>query len=109
MFGWLVFADFVCTTAFSVCAPILPVELTDKGISEQWIGFTFTVYSIGTVFWSPIVGKYMVGKFKAHDLLGYSLIVLGISFMAFGTIKYLHDTTIIILVNCLLRLIQGIS
>ena len=105
MFSWILFAEFVNDTAFTVCAPILPVELVRKGVSEEWIGFTFTVFSIGTVFWSPIVGKYMVGSIKAHNLIGYSLIVLGISFMLFGLIKYLTNTTLIILTASVLRVL----
>ena len=105
MFFWILFADFVNNTAFAVCAPILPIELTRKNVSEEWIGFTFTVFSIGTVFWSPVVGKYMVGRITAHNLLGHSLIVLGVSFMLFGLVEYLTDANLIILVTCVLRII----
>ena len=75
MFVWLLFACFVANGAFSVCAPILPVELEAKGISAASIGLPFTIYSVGVVIWSPIVGKYMIGRYSAHNLLGVSLMI----------------------------------
>ena len=109
MFFWLLFACFVANGSFSVCAPILPVELGAKGVSSAGVGLTFTVYSIGLIFWSPVVGKYMVGKYQAHNLLGWSLVILGLSFMCFGLISYLTNSTVILLVCCLLRTIQGVA
>ena len=105
MFVWLLFACFVANGAFSVCAPILPVELGAKGVSGTGVGLTFTVYSIGLIFWSPVVGKYMVGKYSAHNLLGWSLVILGLSFMCFGLISYLTNSTLILFVCCVLRTI----
>ena len=75
MFIWLLFACFVANGAFSVCAPILPVELEAKGVYGGYVGLTFTIYSIGVVFWSPVVGKYMIGSYSAHSLLGVSLAI----------------------------------
>ena len=109
MFVWLLVACFVANGAFSVCAPILPVELGARGVPGGYIGLTFTAYSVGIVFWSPVVGKYLVGRYAAHNLLGGSLAVLGVSFMCLGLIVYLRDSTTILIVTCVLRTIQGIA
>ena len=105
MFVWLLFACFVANTAFSVTAPILPIELEAKGVTGGAIGLTFTVYSLGIVFWSPIVGKYLVNRYSAHNLVGVSLTILGASFMCFGLMKHFTNSNLVLVYMCTLRII----
>jgi len=37
-------------------APFLPVEFEEKGISGQWVGMIFAVYSVAVIIFSPMVG-----------------------------------------------------
>ena len=69
------------------------------------MGLTFAMYSIGYIFWSPIVGKYLIPSVKPHNLLGWSLVIMGISFICFGFIEHIENTATIMAVSCLLRLI----
>ena len=60
MFVWIVLSSFVSGGAYSVCAPILPPELERKDISGLLIGIIFAMYSVGSIFWAPLVGKYLI-------------------------------------------------
>ena len=105
MFIWILFSTFISNSAYSVCAPILPVMLEDKSISGTYVGLTFSMYSIGYIFWSPIVGKYFVNSISPHNLLGVSLVFMGISFVCFGFVARMNNIAVIMAVSCLLRLI----
>ena len=109
MFIWILFSTFISNGAYSVCAPILPVKLVEKNISGAFVGLTFAMYSMGYIFWSPIVSKYLIPNIKPHNLLGSSLVIMGISFACFGTIEHIESETTIMVISCLLRLIQGLA
>ena len=109
MFIWILFSTFISNGAYSVCAPILPVKFEEKNISGAYVGLTFAMYSIGYIFWSPLVGKYLIPNVKAKNLLGWSLVIMGLSFICFGFIEYLDNVATIMAVSCFLRLIQGLA
>ena len=109
MFLWLLLACFASNGAFSVCAPILPVELEKRGVAGGYVGLTFTAYSAAIVLWSPIVGKHLVGRYAAHNLQGGSLALLGVSFMCVGLVTFLRDSTSVLVITCVLRTIHGIA
>ena len=105
MFNWILFSTFISNSAYSVCAPILPVMLEEKSISGAFVGLTFAMYSMGYIFWSPIVGKYLVHTISPHNLLGMSLVVMGASFICFGFVTRMTNVASIMALSCLLRLI----
>ena len=109
MFIWVLFSTFISNGAYSVCAPILPIMLEEKGISGAFVGLSFAMYSMGQIFWSPVVGKYLFQIVSPHNLLGLSLCVMGLSFVSMGFIAHLHNKAAILTVTCALRLVQGIA
>ena len=109
MFIWVLFSTFISNGAYSVCAPILPILLDEKGISGAFVGLSFAMYSVGQIFWSPVVGKYLFQIVSPHNLLGLSLCIMGLSFVCMGFIAHLWNKAAILTVACALRLIQGIA
>ena len=105
MYIWILFSTFISNGAYSVLAPILPVKLEEKHISGAFVGLTFAMYSVGFIFWSPIVGKYLIPNIKPHNLLGCSLVIMGMSFICFGFIEHIDNVATIMGISCSLRLI----
>ena len=83
--------------------------LDEKGISGAFVGLSFAMYSVGQIFWSPVVGKYLFQIVSPHNLLGLSLCIMGLSFVCMGFIAHLWNKAAILTVACVLRLIQGIA
>ena len=109
MLYWLLLSSFVANGAYSVCAPILPLELAEKGISGIWVGIIFATYSIGSICWSPIVGKYLLEKISAPNLLGLSLGLMGVTFICFGLIDLMENKNGVLILSIVLRLMEGMA
>ena len=109
MFIWILFSTFISNGAYSVCAPILPLMLDQKGISGAYVGLSFAMYSMGNIFWSPLVGKYLIPIVSAHNLLGVSLGGMGLSFICFGAIEHMDSSVAVLTMVCVLRVVQGVA
>ena len=105
---WVVFTNLVAQSAFSICAPMLPLEFERKGISGFYTGITFACYSIGYLTWPPMVTK--LSKTVDVNLLLYmGLGIMGVAFFIFGFIKDLESRANILALSFVLRLIHGMS
>ena len=109
MFFWLLLSSFVANGAYSVCAPILPLELAKKGISGTWVGITFAIYSIGSICWAPVVGKHVIRKVSGPNLLGLSLGIMGATFVCFGLIESMESRRSVLALAFVLRLLEGMA
>ena len=49
-------ASLLASSAYALIAPFFPLELEEKGISDQNIGFIFSIYSVAVILFSPPVG-----------------------------------------------------
>ena len=105
MFVWIVLSSFVSGGAYSVCAPILPPELERKDISGLLIGIIFAMYSVGSIFWAPLGGKYLIKKVGASNLLGLSIGVRGLTFIMFGQIEVLESRRNVITLASVIRFV----
>ena len=103
------FSNLVSSSAYAVCAPILPLELERKGISGSYIGLVFALYSVGSIVWSPIVGKYFIDRVGASNLLALGLGIMGITFVCFGFIHVLEGKLHVLTLTFTLRLMQGMA
>ena len=83
MIRWIMLCNFISNTAYSVCAPFLPLEFERHGLPSFYVGMTFAVYSVGTMVWSPIISK-QVERFGARNLLGFGIVLMGVSFVLFA-------------------------
>ena len=77
--------SLLASSAYALIAPFFPLELEEKGISDQNIGFIFSIYSLAVIIFSPPVGRYL-------EVIGYTkmliagLALMGTTFIAFGII-----------------------
>ena len=78
-------SSLLASSAYALIAPFFPLELEDKGVTEQNIGFIFSIYSVAIILFSPPVGRYI-------EVIGYTkmlisgLALMGITFICFGII-----------------------
>ena len=105
--SWLFFSNIVSCTAFGMCAPFLPLEFERKGIPGIWIGLIFALYSVGSIFISPIIGKH-AKNFEGKNLLGGSLGLMGVTFICFGFLEDLENRANIIVLGMFLRFFEGV-
>ena len=109
MFVWIVISSFVSGGAYSVCAPMLPPELEKKDITGFLVGIIFAMYSVGSILWAPVVGKYLIGKVGAKNLLGLSIGVMGWLFIMFGQIEVIESRRNVTILASVIRFAQGIT
>ena len=108
MVRWIMLCSFISNTAYSVCAPFLPLEFERHGLASSYVGITFALYSVGTIFMAPIIGKN-VERVGARNLLGLGLCIMGLSFIVFGLIETMENKVNILALSFLLRLLHGIG
>ena len=99
-------ASLLASSAYALIAPFFPLKLEEKGISDQNIGFIFSIYSLAVIIFSPPVGRYLevVGYTK---MLISGLALMGTCFIAFGVLDLLTNPDTVFYVALLLRFVQG--
>ena len=108
MVRWIMLCNFISNTAYSVCAPFLPLEFEKHGLAGYYVGITFCLYSVGTMFMSPIIGKY-VDKVGERNLLGLGIGLMGVTFICFGLIEGMESKVNILVLSFSLRLLHGVG
>ena len=53
---WIMFCTLISNSAYAMIAPFLPIEYEAKGVSGEWVGMIFAVYSVAVIIFSPLVG-----------------------------------------------------
>ena len=99
-------ASLLASSAYALIAPFFPLELEDKGISDQNIGFIFSIYSLAVIIFSPPVGRYLE-VFGYTKMLISGLTLMGTTFILFGIIDSLQSPTTVLFVALFLRFLQG--
>ena len=101
-------SSLLASSAYALIAPFFPLELEDKGISDQNIGFIFSIYSLAVILFSPPVGRYLeqVGYTK---MLISGLTLMGVCFCCFGLIHKLSSPSSVLILALTLRFIQGVA
>jgi DHA1 family solute carrier family 18 vesicular amine transporter 1/2 len=95
-------------SAYSIVAPFLPLEFVNKGISSTLTGYIFAAYSMAFVIASPFIGR-IISKIGRRGSIMMGLILMGISFIAFGMIGRIESRTCFILAALVTRLCQGFA
>ena len=108
MIRWIMLTNFVSNTAYSVCAPFLPLEFERHGLNGFYVGITFALYSLGTMFMSILIGK-QVDRIGAANLLGFGIVLMGVSFVLFGLIQDMENRVNILALAFTLRLLHGVG
>jgi len=99
-------SSLLASSAYALIAPFFPLKLEDKGISDQNIGFIFSIYSLAVIIFSPPVGRYL-------EVTGYTnmlfsgLALMGTCFICFGVIDRLENPDTVFVVALFLRFMQG--
>ena len=79
----IVTVTMLANAAYSIVAPFLPVEYERRGLSSQVTGYIFAIYSVAVIIGSPFIG-HMMQKTGRRCLISTGLMLMGLSFIAFG-------------------------
>jgi MFS family permease len=91
-------------SAYAIIAPFLPVKFEAKGIDAGWIGYVFSSYSIAVIVFSPLCGS-LISVTGRVNLIIMGIVLMGLSFIAFGLISYIEDVNMFIVLSLLARFI----
>ena len=105
MYYWVLSSSFMLGGAYNVCAPILPIELEKKGIVGSITGLIFALFSVGSILWAPVVGKYLIKSVGPRNLLGISVAVMGVTFVCFGLVEMVEDRMTVIVLSSIIRVV----
>lgn len=103
MFAWILISSLVASSANHICAPTLPIELEKKEVAASYVGIAFAFYNVGAIVWAPIVGKHLIHRMGAANLLSISVGFLGVTFVVFGFIEVAGSSTSAIILALLSR------
>ena len=104
---WVLFTNCICQTAFSIVAPLIPLEFERKSIASSYVGIVFALYSIGYIVWPPVISRY-ADRIGMNNLISLGLGVMGLAFISFGFIEVMTNRVNILVLVSILRLIHGI-
>jgi MFS family permease len=99
---WIMFCTLISNGAYAMIAPFLPVEFEEKGISGEWVGMIFAVYSVAVIIFSPMVGT-IVPRIGARNLIALGVCTMGISFIFFGIVVELKNNDTVIVLSLSIR------
>lgn len=71
------------SAAYTTIAPILPLEFSNRGISERWVSMIFLSFSAGSAIAPPLVSK----RFESHGtmaVMAWSMAGMGMLFLILG-------------------------
>lgn len=105
---WICICTLISNSAYSLIAPFLPIELEQKGITGGSVGLIFMVYSIAVVLASISLGN-IINSVGTTNLIVLGIFNMGITFVLFGMIDDMDNSTVILLYSLLLRMMQGAS
>lgn len=103
---WIIM--IISSAFYALTAPFLPVLFEERSIKLDYVGIVFASSSIALIIFSPIVPG-MIEKFGQPNLLGFGLVLMGVSSFAFGYAFDFESETKVIVVQLILRFIQGIA
>ena len=106
--AWICICTLISNSAYSLIAPFLPIELEQKGVVGVSVGMIFMVYSIAVVLASISLGSF-INTVGTTNLIVLGIFNMGLTFVLFGMIDDMSNSTVIICYSLVLRLLQGAS
>ena len=91
-------------SAYALIAPFLPLELTAIGISLDYFGYIFSMYSVSVILGSPIIG-YFLTKFKRRNFVQFGLLAMAIAMYGFAIAGVFNSTHAFLTIAFITRLI----
>lgn len=76
----------ISSSFYALSAPFLPPVFEEKKIRNEYVGVVFATFSIALIIFSPHVGR-MIDIFGQPNLLGFALIIMGLSNLFFGFVE----------------------
>jgi len=100
---------FLSNCAYALIAPFFPLELKRAGISKEYVGPIFSVYSVAVIICSPLIGLFMK-KYSRRSFIQFGLIAMSLSMFGFSFASYFNDNIPVFLaISLTTRFIQGFS
>ena len=100
-------ATFMSNVAYGIIAPIVPIIFKQKGVPLNAVALIFAAYSVSMIIVSPIV-PFLMRKSGQQFVIKTGLLLFGICLICFGTVQYMHRTSLIVAYSTFLRALQGV-
>ena len=89
---------------YALSAPFLPPVFEGKHIRNEYVGIVFATFSIALIIFSPHV-SWMIDSFGQPNLLGFALLLMGVSNILFGFVEGIEGQAMAIILALALRFI----
>ena len=103
---WLMVTNTLAQSVYSICAPFLPREFELKGLSTGYAGLVFSIYSLGLIIVSPLVGK-TVDRIGHKNIMSGGIGVMGLAYVCFGFIEIMTNRVNIMVISIVVRFMHG--
>lgn len=106
---WLMVVNLMSQGTFSLLAPFYPdLAVKEKGLSSTIVGLVMASFSVSFVIVSFFVGM-KISKLGRRFILYSGIILQGISMIGFGTIVWINNKTMFIILSFTFRLLGGVA
>lgn len=106
---WLMVVNLMSQSAFSLLAPFYPdMAVKQKGLNSTLVGLVMASFSLSFVVASLVVG-IKISKLGRRRVLYTGIILQGISMIGFGSIVWVPDRLIFIILSFTFRLLGGVA
>lgn len=75
----------LANSSYAIIAPFLPFEFLKKDLSQHYIGYIFSIYSVAVVLCSPIIGKLIIA-YGRRKMIAVGILLMGISLILLAII-----------------------
>lgn len=104
---WLMLVNLMSQSSSSLMAPFYPeMAKNTKGVSSTIVGLVMGSYSVSFVIVSFIVGM-KISKIGRRLVLYIGIVLQAISMIGFGTIIWINDRNMFIILSFTFRLLGG--
>ncbi|KAM3147671.1 hypothetical protein pb186bvf_000478 [Paramecium bursaria] len=108
VFIFLNICNIVCCFALSIIAPFFPTYAKDKGLDLDLIGYIFSLYPLGMLLGSLILGKIITDA-NRPKIMNVGVVLEGIALILFAMMYYTDDHALILSLAVIARLIGGFA
>ena len=107
----MAFLSFITSLQYSVPAPLLPVEMKRRGISQTFTGVAMACFSAGSLIAPLLVTSSVYKKCGRRGAAQYSLLLLSIALLLYSMAYFIPDQYSFLFgfVSALTRVLEGLG
>ena len=100
--------NIFASMGYSLIAPLFPILATKNHLSESLLGWIISIYSLTNFLITPF-SPQIIKKIGRLKLFYSTLILEAFSTIIYGIFKYISNSTFLIFISFLVRLVHGVG